>query len=133
LTVRKFIVAASLCLLSACADMSPEHVQPIIERKLIGLPISELLRMYGEPAHTDVQERHHVYYWVSLSTSVYTPTYQAKTQGYVGNTPYSGTTTFSGDPHVNVTPCELSVGTHIASDVVERVRLRGFDCGAFLR
>jgi hypothetical protein len=92
-----------------------------------------MLAVYGNPVRREIQQGHTVYYWQTLTTSVYRPQYTGTTQGTIGDVPYSGTTTMQGDPQANVTPCVLVAGTAIDSDIVERIDVRGMDCGKFLR
>ena len=113
--------------------MYASDAQPLIEAKLVGKSAADLFGMYGRPVLSQVQEGHHVYYWQTTSASVYTPTYTAQTNGTIGATPYSETTTVAGDPQVSTTACVLVAGTAINSETIERVQLRGMNCGAFLR
>lgn len=134
--MNKYTCFAICLALFGCADMmfkTPEYVQPILERKLVGLPAQDLFVAYGEPTRSEVQYGHHVYYWESISVSSYTPQYTSTTQGYIGSTPYSGTTTTAGETQVSAVPCVLVAGTRVDSDIVERIQVRGFSCGAFLR
>ena len=124
-----------LLAIAGCTDvgMFAEDVQPRIQQELVGKRAPELFAMYGSPYLAQIQQGHHVYYWRSISASSYTPTYSATTQGQIGGIPYSSTTTTNGDPQTNVTACVLVAGTEIDSDVIERVQLRGMNCGPFLK
>jgi hypothetical protein len=124
---------APFLLLCGCSTlMTGEDALPILGPKLIGRHASDLLAMYGQPDLVRVEQGHDVYYWSRLHTYVYTPQYTATTQGTVGNTPFSSTTTMPGETQAGAVPCMLVAGTRIGSDIIERIDVRGMACEMFL-
>lgn len=130
----KFLILLPI-FLAGCATMDTgEDVQPILQSKLVGLPVTSLFALYGEPDLSQVQQGHHVYYWQRLTAYSYTPQYTAVTQGTIDNTvPFSSTTTMAGEPQAGAVPCVLVAGTVIGGNIVERIQVRGISCGAFTR
>lgn len=131
---RILLVSAMACAISSCdTPLFPDDVRPTVQREFVGHSVAEMIAAYGNPTLRQMQEGHAVYYWETLTSSVYRPQYTATTQGTIGDVAYSGTTTMEGDPQANVTPCVLVAGIALGSDIVERIDVRGMDCGAFLK
>lgn len=131
---RILLVSAMAWAISSCDySVFPDDVRPAVQREFVGHSVAEMIATYGKPTLRQMQEGHAVYYWETLSSGVYRPQYTATTQGAIGNVAYSGTTTMEGDPQATVTPCVLVAGTAHDSDIVERIDVRGMDCGAFLK
>lgn len=114
--------------------MYATDAQRIIAPGLVGLPVSDLVAMYGDPVSIQAQEGHRVYYWQKVTGFAYQEQYTATTQGTVGygsGVPFNSTTTLQGPVTTGVVPCELAAGIALDGSTVERVQFRGADCEAF--